>query len=182
VRRFGRTLYELFFGVYTEKAWGMSPSRISAEWAAQRISQIGLLVAARQALRPPRDGVARGLAFEFLYPRTGGIGSIARAYARRIEKFGGEVRTGERVTAIEHAAGRVRAVRTSDENGERRIECDRVVSTIPLPLAVRFLDPAPTETLLTEATSLEFVSILFVYRASPSSSGTSCSSPTPTRA
>src|SRR6185369_4841372 len=37
-RRFGRTLYHLFFGQYTEKTWGMPPSQISADWASQRIT------------------------------------------------------------------------------------------------------------------------------------------------
>ena len=38
-RRFGRTLYELFFGAYTEKAWNMPASSLSADWASQRIAQ-----------------------------------------------------------------------------------------------------------------------------------------------
>ena len=163
VRRFGRTLYELFFGVYTEKAWGMPPSQISAEWAAQRISQQGLLQAARQALRPPRDGEARGLAYEFYYPRTGGIGSIASAYARRIERNGGEVRLGTRVTAIEHAGGRVVAVRTRDSNGEKRWPTTQVLNTLPLPLAVQALEPKADPRLFEAGSKLEFISILFVY-------------------
>jgi protoporphyrinogen oxidase len=36
VRRFGRTLYEEFFGAYTEKAWCMPCSEISSDWAARR--------------------------------------------------------------------------------------------------------------------------------------------------
>ena len=35
--RFGRRLYSIFFKTYTEKVWGIPCSKISAEWAAQRI-------------------------------------------------------------------------------------------------------------------------------------------------
>ena len=45
VSRFGRRLYEIFFKTYTEKVWGMPCSEISADWAAQRIKQLDLLVA-----------------------------------------------------------------------------------------------------------------------------------------
>lgn len=54
--RFGRPLYDRFFGPYTQKLWGLHPSRISADWAAERISLLNLTdVALRLAgLRPPR--------------------------------------------------------------------------------------------------------------------------------
>ncbi|HHT9111044.1 MAG TPA: FAD-dependent oxidoreductase, partial [Candidatus Brocadiaceae bacterium] len=42
VSRFGRTLYNIFFGPYTEKLWGISPKLISSDWASQRISLISL--------------------------------------------------------------------------------------------------------------------------------------------
>ena len=33
----GGTLYNLFFGPYTGKLWGISPKLISSDWASQRI-------------------------------------------------------------------------------------------------------------------------------------------------
>ena len=48
--RFGRRLYNTFFKAYTEKVWGMSCSEIRAEWAAQRIKDLSLLTAVRNAL------------------------------------------------------------------------------------------------------------------------------------
>ena len=163
VKRFGRTLYELFFGTYTEKTWGMPPSRISAEWASQRISQKSLWEAAVHALRPPRDGEPRGLASEFYYPRRGGIGAIARAYEERILASGGEIVLGARASAIERDGTLVRAVRYRTREGISRIECDQLLSTIPLPVATALLEPGPPESALAAARGLEFLSILFVY-------------------
>ncbi len=49
VKRFGRHLYDIFFGQYTAKIWGIPPSTISKDWAAQRISLVNLGDAVRQA-------------------------------------------------------------------------------------------------------------------------------------
>jgi len=84
-RRFGRTLYKVFFGQYTEKAWGMSPSQISADWASQRISLLSLWDTAKKTLLPSGKNVPRTLVTSFIYPKRGGIGELARGYARRID-------------------------------------------------------------------------------------------------
>ena len=47
--RFGRRLFEIFFETYTEKVWGMACSEISAAWAAQRIQNLDLKTALKNA-------------------------------------------------------------------------------------------------------------------------------------
>jgi len=73
-KRFGRRLYDRFFGPYTEKLWGIPPSQISADWAAQRISLLNLSDVFLRLLRL-RRGDARTYARRYLYPRLG-IGQI----------------------------------------------------------------------------------------------------------
>src|SRR5512139_3434757 len=48
--RFGYRLYEIFFKTYTEKVWGIPCSEISVDWAAQRIKNLSLTEAVRNAL------------------------------------------------------------------------------------------------------------------------------------
>ena len=48
--RFGKRLYLTFFKTYTEKVWGMPANTIAADWAAQRIKGLSLLVAVKNAL------------------------------------------------------------------------------------------------------------------------------------
>jgi len=48
--RFGYRLYEIFFKTYTEKVWGMPCTEISADWAAQRIKNLSLAEALRNAV------------------------------------------------------------------------------------------------------------------------------------
>src|SRR5207249_3947499 len=73
--RFGRRLYEIFFKTYTEKVWGVPCTEISADWAAQRIKNLSLSEAVRNALGGmgrTRDGEAISTLIDrFHYPRLG---------------------------------------------------------------------------------------------------------------
>lgn len=162
-RRFGRTLYEHFFEEYTSKAWGMPCSEISADWAAQRIGQAGLREAVRRMLWPPRDGEVRSLVREFLYPRRGGIGAIARRYHQRIVARGGEVRLAAPLRGIELEGRRVRRVHFECFGEVESLEPDHVINTAPLPALVEALFPAPRAEVLAAARALEHVAIVFVY-------------------
>ena len=138
VHRFGRELYGAFFGPYTEKLWGIPPSQISADWAAERISLPSLtdLLARLVGLRsgdPPRTYARR-----YLYPRLG-IGQIFERMGDAITALGGTVRTSALVTGISVAAGRACAVRFDAGEGEREIGCDAVVATVALPLLARMI-------------------------------------------
>ena len=71
--RFGRRLYEIFFKTYTEKVWGMPCSEISADWAAQRIKNLDLVKAVKNALLGSAGSkeVITTLIDQFRYPRHG---------------------------------------------------------------------------------------------------------------
>jgi protoporphyrinogen oxidase len=163
VRRYGWTLYRVFFGEYTEKTWGMSPKLISATWASQRITLLNLWDTIKKTLRPPssKDG-PRTLVREFIYPKLGGIGELARGYARRIEAMGGTVlvnapavrvfRDGSKVTGVEYGKHR-----------RETITGDEYVNTIPVTSMVKALSPAAPAEILQAAESLRHLSIVFVY-------------------
>lgn len=130
--RFGKTLYRTFFEGYTAKLWGVPPARLSADWAEQRISLVNLGDVARRLL-PGAAGNPRTYARSYRYPRLG-FGVIFDRLAERIVRAGGTIRTGVAVQGFtRNAAGGIAAVRT--DGGE--IACDAVVSTLPLPEAVR---------------------------------------------
>ena len=42
INRFGRPLYSMFFEDYTEKLWGVHPSKIAPDWGAQRVKELSL--------------------------------------------------------------------------------------------------------------------------------------------
>ncbi len=164
-RRFGHTLYRVFFGQYTEKAWGMPPSQISADWASQRITLLSLWDTIKKTLFKPKSGdTPRTLVRSFIYPKFGGIGELPRGYARRIEESGTGsqiltnapavkvLREGRRVIGIEYG-----------KHARHVIEGDEYVTTIPVTALAKALAPKAPAEVLQAADSLEYVSIVFVY-------------------
>jgi protoporphyrinogen oxidase len=144
VHRFGRELYDTFFGPYTEKLWGIPPSQISADWASQRISLLSLADVCVRLLGL-RLGGSRSYARRYLYPR------MAEATAQ----LGGTLLLGTSVTGLETAHGRVHSVRFTDDHGTHEIECDAVISTVSLPLLARML-PARGSSVERAAHALRF--------------------------
>lgn len=162
-KRFGNTLYELFFGTYTEKTWGIPCSRISADWAAQRIAQTSLLDTVLKTLNPPRDGAVRSLVDEFYYPARGGIGELARRYAEKVEARGGVIELESKVQSLVVENGRVLGVRVADGTSDREVTADHTLCTIPLPrLIAAPASGAPLE-VREAAQALDYVAIVFVY-------------------
>ena len=110
MQRFGRRLYDAFFGPYTHKLWGIPPTEISSDWAAQRISLPSLGDVALR-LAGLRYGGARTYARRYWYPRLG-IGQIFERMAVVAERHGARFRLGARVTGLGRGAdGQVRSVR-----------------------------------------------------------------------
>jgi protoporphyrinogen oxidase len=160
VRRFGRPLYDRFFGPYTQKLWGIHPSLISADWAQERISLLDLIDVALRLLRLRRTPT-RTYARRYLYPRQG-MGQLYRIVAADVTKHGGIVRTGARVVGIEAQGARVTRLHVESPRGAESLAVGELLSTMPLPGLVRLLRrDLPTE-LERAADALRFRALTFV--------------------
>jgi protoporphyrinogen oxidase len=158
--RFGRPLYDRFFGPYTQKLWGLDPSQISADWAAERISLLDLTdVALRMA--GLRKTPTRTYARRYLYPRLG-MGQLYRLVAEDVVRHGGVVRSQARVVGITTEGARVRAVDIESPAGRERIPVGQLLSTMPLPGLARLLSPQLAPRLARAAAALRFRALTFV--------------------
>src|SRR3977135_4471396 len=106
MNRFGKRLYELFFKSYNEKVWGVPPSEIRAEWAAQRIKGLSFFSAAKAAFFANEGNKVKNLISEFNYPRFG-PGQMWDAMTTAIEGQGGEVKLDAPVERLEIAGDRI---------------------------------------------------------------------------
>jgi len=158
--RFGRPLYEAFFGPYTQKLWGLHPSAISADWAAERISLLNLGDAALR-MAGLRHAPIRTYARRYRYPRLG-MGQLYEVIATDIRRLGGTVNTGARAVALETRRTRAEAVIVETGRGHERIPVGQLLATIPLPELVRLLRPARSTELARAADSLRFRALCFV--------------------
>ncbi|MFQ5847031.1 MAG: FAD-dependent oxidoreductase [Candidatus Methylomirabilales bacterium] len=142
VNHFGRPLYDLFFGPYTQKLWGLPPSSISADWAAERISLFDLADVLRHLLGRGRE-IPRTYAPTFLYPKWG-MGQIFDAMGREVERLGGTLYLQTKVKAVEREGWEIRRVWIETGGELFVVEGSWFVSTIPLPdLFDLFLPPVP---------------------------------------
>jgi protoporphyrinogen oxidase len=182
INRFGRRLYQRFFKDYTEKVWGVSCDRIGAQWGAQRVKSLSIARALWHALRSALGlgaknlGGARetSLIERFLYPKYG-PGQMWEVVAQRLRERGVRIEMQAAVTGIEHDGGRVRALRVRDAQGEKRLEADAFVSTMPVRDLVLALSPAAPARPRAIAEGLQyrdFVIVGLLYRRlSPSAEG-----------
>ncbi len=161
-RRFGRRLSEIFFVQYTEKAWGLPATRISADWASQRITLLNLFDTIKKTLFKPKN-TPRTLVTDFIYPRVGGIGELARGYAREIERLGGRILTGAPAIRVHLEGGRVAKVEFRKERETLFVEGDAYVSTIPVTALARSVVPRAPERVQEAIRGLDYVAIVFVY-------------------
>ncbi len=170
--RFGYRLYSIFFKTYTEKVWGIPCSEISADWAAQRIKNLSLTEAVRNAIfgaGRSRDGeVITTLIDQFHYPRYG-PGQMWECCERLLGEDGNPTLRGVRVEKIRHAEGRVRCVEARDPDGNL-VEYDAAhfVSSMPLRELILSLDPPPPDDIVKAANQLSYrdylTSVLIVNR------------------
>jgi len=164
LKRFGRTLYELFFGTYTSKAWKMPCTEISADWASQRISQANLIDTIIKTIRPPKGGAARSLVSQFWYPANGGIGTLGRKYGEKVVAMGGDLKLGSPVSRVMLKGDRVSSVNYVDPQGtEHSLECDQLVNTIPLPRILENFEPEIPAPVREAIGGLRYLGIVFVY-------------------
>ena len=136
VNRFGSTLYDLYFGPYSEKLWGIAPCRISHRWADQRISLLNLWdVLARMLWRKEATPVT--YANRFYYPEKG-IGQICETMAREIEELGGTIRLSSPVCKVALRDDIITGITYISPDGSRReTSGDLIVNTSPLPQFIR---------------------------------------------
>ncbi len=163
--RFGKRLFSIFFRTYTEKVWGMRCDEISADWAAQRIKDLDLLKAVKNALlggRMSGGKVITSLIEEFHYPRLG-PGQMWERVAGRLDQEGQQVVMKTGVELIHHENGRVVGVSVKDEAGNvRREEGDEFISSMPIRELILSLDPPPPEEVLDAARKLRYRDFLTV--------------------
>ncbi|MGH7197542.1 MAG: FAD-dependent oxidoreductase [Candidatus Omnitrophota bacterium] len=155
VRTYGRTIASRFLLNYSEKLWGAPCNRLSPKIAGKRLKGLDLKTFLTEAVFG-RKAKTEHLDGTFFYPKKG-IGVIPERLA---ERCGWEnIRTNSPVTRIFHDGTRVTAIQIS---GKDRVPVEHVVSTLPGPLFLKLMDPAPSPEILSAANGLRFRNLRLV--------------------
>jgi protoporphyrinogen oxidase len=164
VNRFGRRLFEIFFETYTEKVWGTPCSEISSDWAAQRIKNLDMVAAVKNALLglgSRRGEVVTSLIERFEYPRLGPGMMWERCRDRLAEKQV-STRTGHEVVKVMHDGSRIEAVSVRGPAGEELVGGDQFLSSIALRDLLHAMEPRPPQPILDAADRLGYRDFLTV--------------------
>ncbi|NOX60923.1 MAG: FAD-dependent oxidoreductase [Chloroflexi bacterium] len=163
VHRFGRAMFDVFFGPYTEKVWGISCQELSADWAAQRISLPSLTEAVKRAIAPGAEPPSTIIS-HFWYPRAG-FGMIPDRMSEEIERLGGRVLTSASVAALEPRSDGGWRVHVQERDGVQRLTGDRVISSIPLHYLLAALPPESGAADIARRFSLSYRDMVLLFLA-----------------
>ncbi|HEV8712237.1 MAG TPA: NAD(P)/FAD-dependent oxidoreductase [Candidatus Binatia bacterium] len=164
--RFGDRLYQIFFKTYTEKVWGIPCTEISADWAVQRIRNLSLSEALRNALlgaQRAKDGrVITTLIDSFHYPCYG-PGMMWERCEELLAERGSVTLRDVHIDRIRHRHGRTESICGRTPTGERvEYGGEHFISTMPLHDLVHALDPAPPAEVIRAANRLRYRDYLTV--------------------
>lgn len=163
INRFGKRLYEIFFNTYTRKVWAVPCKDISADWAVQRIRGLSLRVALKNAIFKNSRKRPKTLAEKFLYPRRG-PGEFCNELVQVCQKLGAQFEFEEEIIRIEHAAHTIHTIEKLNQKTltKQKIPVKYLFSSMPLPIFIRSLNPAPPEKILKAAQALRYRSYMVI--------------------
>lgn len=137
INRFGKVLYGMFFEKYTEKLWGRHPSKISADWGAQRVKGLSIKTIIKDMFskllgkKNNKNKVETSLIEEFWYPKYG-PGQLWETLAKEFENLGGTIRKGYLVKDINIRNNKIVSVECQVGEKVEIIEGDTFISSMPL--------------------------------------------------
>ena len=158
--RFGKRLFLTFFKTYTEKVWGISCSKLKAEWAAQRIKDLSLKTALLNMFLKPKTTI-KTLIEEFDYPRFG-PGMMWNAVKDHVEGRGGVVKPNSEVIRINRVGNCLDSVVISCGGQEEVIRGTHFISSMPVTEFIKKLNPPPSPKVLEAAAKLTYRDFLTV--------------------
>ena len=161
IRNLGRTLYDLCFGIYSARVWGLPTSQISSK-QAQRVAKLNLKNIILRALGIKAD--PNTYFTKYFYPRQG-ISLLYESMAAEITAAGNQICLTAPAVRIERAGDNASRVIYTRNGQEQAVECDILLSTLPLPALVGIMSPALPQRVIDHAARLRYRSLKLIYIA-----------------
>jgi len=142
LKQYGKTLYDLCFGNYTERVWKVPAGQLSVELARRKLPRFSILSLLHDLIY--RKGKLHSHIFtnELGYHRDG-MGSVYEKIVEGIIGRGGELLNGSKPLKLQHHANGNGFSLELEGTGKLPIYCDYVISSIPLPELLTVKAPAP---------------------------------------
>jgi protoporphyrinogen oxidase len=163
VAQFGGKLYDMFFRRYSEKVWGLPCEKLSSDWVSQRSAGLSIWTVIQESLLKTKSD-NESLIEEFMYPRDGYVRIPQRMAEDIVAKSpANSVLLDSTVTRIKYHGPNDFEVIYSDRQGvETSVSATTVVSTIPLGVLPRIMEPACDQAVIDAAKGLTFRALITV--------------------
>lgn len=163
IYRFGRVLYELCFGHYTEKVWGIPTSQISPVLGQQKVvNKLSLMSFVKNMLGFSKDKEQFTHYQDFVYCMRGS-GHFYGELANSVENMGARVYRNATITKLHVENNEIKAITFDHDGVTKTQEYSHVLSSIPLSSLINLIHPeAPAEHIQT-ANALQYRALIFVY-------------------
>lgn len=166
ISKFGHTLYHLAFGDYSEKMWGLPGNQLSVKLARQKLVGLNLwnLILSILGLLDRKKSEAMGLSKKTLYdayPKYG-IGTFFDSLAEEIKKLGGVIELSSKIIKISVEGGQISEVVYETNGDVKTIQCQALVSSIPLPALCSLLPVDSFGKIQSAASRIHYRSLIVV--------------------
>jgi protoporphyrinogen oxidase len=168
VNRFGRTFYDIFFGPYSEKVWGIPPAELSDQVAKKRIPVTSIIELLHSLLfKTQRYHPENYRLIENYYPKSG-VGAISDFFERGIIEGGGEVIKDAPVNKFIFSGSKISKIIYLKGSSEETLdlsepEGSQVLSTIPVNELIGMMECELPKEVSISASELDFTSEVFLY-------------------
>jgi protoporphyrinogen oxidase len=165
ISHFGKKMYDIYFGPYTQKVWGKPPAQLAAICAQERIAVQNLFDVLMSAMTKNMAKFRNHYHLPhspyqkvFYYPKYG-IGQLANLMADYITRGGGKICPhAEVLKIVKDASGFSVVIKTGESfNGKQ------VISTMPIHELKEMLVNTPYDPVAKPNRKLEFRSMIFMF-------------------
>lgn len=159
INRFGRSLYEMFFEDYTEKVWGVHPSKIAPDWGSQRVKGLSIFKLIMSYLTKnftSNDKKETSLIEQFYYPKYG-PGQFWETMAEEVIKMGGKIFFNTSVKKIDFIDNKIANILAININGDIiKFEAEDIFSSMPIKDLIEGMGNYPPTNVTEIASSLPY--------------------------
>lgn len=167
IRLYGRKLYDLMFRDYTTRFWGVPPTEISSTFVDKRMPGISAVENIKKFLSKlaivNRESLGKTVQIGSgkMYTTPRGVGLVYSSMADRIRELGGRVLTSSEVSAVQCGGdGLVSGVTIRGPEGEQRLPCELLVSTMPISHLAQRIRPGLPKPVCDAASQLGYRALL----------------------
>jgi protoporphyrinogen oxidase len=161
VNRFGKKLYDLYFGPYIRKVWGISGKELDLTVAVKRIPEPSLFALVMRTITGIKFGKKHSedpSLIKSYYPPKG-IGMIAESLKKRIMDMGGKI---ELEAETKEISVHDKNITYTTKTGNNKIQWDYLINTAPLNAVVPLIKDR-SDSVSKNADSLTYRSIILLY-------------------